>query len=690
MANGHGGARTGSGPKKDPITGKVLKPYKRREAPVAATESSRTPVAEAKPEPKGETKVVQDRRPLMSDSSIQAILEAFREMKTRSRHRKRSSDWNPYIISPDRFGPAAHKIKTDRPKLAMDDNSSLMQANQFAVSAWQAGGGLPNDLSEGMLFPGYPLLAEMLQRGEFRLFSEIMSEEMTRKWIDFRGTDDDSTKEKNKPKDRNKDDDEADRRRARTGEKPRSDGRNKEIERKIVELRQYCDELKTKETFKKVAYDDSGFGIGHLYLDLKGANIDDLRDPENRMSIGNGRDAISLEKLGRGCLQGLRTIEPIWCYPTAYNASNPLSPSWYDPEVWYVMGAEVHKTRLIPFIGRPVSDIFKPAYAFGGLSMSQMAQPYVDIWLRTRESVGELIHAFSVMVLSTNMGTTTQPGGAGGAGGDVLARMMLAILFRDNQGLQVIDKASEDYKNVSAPLGGLHELQAQAQEHMLSISRIPAVKFTGIQPDGLNATSEGELRAFGDTVRGRQEAVFRTGLTTVLDIAQISLWGARDPDISYDFLALQEETPKEKGEIRKLEAETDQIRIDSGVVSQEEAREKLAADPESGYHRINPEDVPDLVGEEEEGLIPEGAGKGLEAELANAGGKGGASPAGARKPGKQLSEEVGDEASLPFGSDARSATICLPEEHAEDSRPIRTALDGRGWTNRKKGKIIPS
>ena len=431
MANGHGGARPGSGPKRGP-DGKVLNPYKRREQSKSSSEGSRTPAIE--------TRAIETRRPFMSESAVHAVLEACRELQGRSHSRARSEEWNPYKIRPDRFGPVADHVRKAGRKLAMDDNSYLTSANQFAMSAWQAGGLMPNDASDGMLFLGYPYLSELTQRSEFRLFGEIMSEEMTRKWIDIRGTDDESTKEKDKPKDRNKDDAEADDRRLARDEEPRSDGRNKDIERKIVELKQFLDEIQVRQTFKKIAQHDSDFGIGHLYFDLKDADINTIDAAENKLSIGNGRDAISTNKLGKGCLLGLRTIEPIWCYPTAYNAQNPLSPDWYDPLVWYVMGAEIHRTRLLPFIGRPVPDILKPAYAFGGLSMSQMAQPYVDIWLRTRESVGEIIHAFSVMILSTNMGSTTQPGGSGGANGDVLARMALANMLRDNQGIMVIDK----------------------------------------------------------------------------------------------------------------------------------------------------------------------------------------------------------------------------------------------------------
>jgi hypothetical protein len=188
----------------------------------------------------------------------------------------------------------------------------------------------------------------------------------------------------------------------------------------------------------------------------------------------------------------------------------------------------------------------------------------------------------------------------------VLARLALFLLLRDNQGVFAIDKNTEDFTNVSAPISGLDELQAQSQEHMFSVGRIPAVKFAGIQPKGLNATSEGEMRAFNDTIHGAQEHLFRPNLTSVYDLMQYHLWGERDPDITFDFEPLQEMTPKEKAEIRKFNAETSQILIDSGQISQEEGRTNLVNDEESGYHGLDPSDVPDLLEEEEEGLEPEG------------------------------------------------------------------------------------
>ena len=45
---------------------------------------------------------------------------------------------------------------------------------------------------------------------------------------------------------------------------------------------------------------------------------------------------------------------------------------------------------------------------------------------------------------------------------------------------------------------------AQSQEQISSVSRIPLVKWTGISPSGLNASSEGEIRVYYDLIHSEQ------------------------------------------------------------------------------------------------------------------------------------------------------------------------------------------
>ena len=451
----------------------------------------------------------------------------------------------------------------------MDDASGITQwgANQWGLGAFA------NLSAEGLMFPGYAFLAELAQRPEYRKITDTVATEMTRKWIKFNAV----------------------------GDKDKTD--------KIKELVDFMDNLRVRDHYAHVASVDGFFGRGHIFHDF-GTGIEITDSTELATSVGNGRDLTSQSKIKKGSLKRLQVIEPTWVQAQRYNTTNPLASDWYRPEIWYVMGRGVHRTRLHTFVGRPVPDMLKPSYAFGGLSLSQVAKPYVDIWLTTRQSVGELIHAFSVMVLKTNLSTLLQPGGAQA----LLTRAALFNATRDNQGLMMIDEQTEDFMNVSASIAGLADLQAQSQEHVASVVGIPLVKYTGIQPKGLNASSDGEIRVWYDLVLAMQNFFFRPNLTETIDFAMISLWGKVDDDITYEFVPLWEMSEKEKAEMRKLDAETDQLRIDSSVVSPEEVRTKLAADPESPYHGLDHNDLPDLMEEEEEGIV--------DPRLAKHGGKG--------------------------------------------------------------------
>ena len=51
-----------------------------------------------------------------------------------------------------------------------------------------------------------------------------------------------------------------------------------------------------------------------------------------------------------------------------------------------------------------VSDLFKPSFNFGGMSLTQQLRPYVHNFLRTRNSISNITANFSKLVLKTDMG----------------------------------------------------------------------------------------------------------------------------------------------------------------------------------------------------------------------------------------------------------------------------------------------
>jgi uncharacterized protein len=430
--------------------------------------------------------------------------------------------------------------------VAMD---SCAGAYDFARSAWSAG-------VEGWVgFPGYPYLAALSTRPEYRNFAESAATAVTREWIVLNSTETagDGTKEK------------------------------------CVTLMQDMTDIDLRGIIRLAVEHDSMYGRAQIFLDIKGHTNRDLPlvlspNTIKKLELKAGE---SISKHFR-----LKCVEAMWTTPKTYNALDPTAKDFYEPTEWYVMGQLTHATRLLTIITREVSDMLKPAFNFGGISMSQLAEPYVDNWIRTRQSVSDLISNFSIVTLGTAMDQVLQGGDGTSGGADIFERAELFRLLRNNQGVFLHDKEREEMDMLNAPLSGLDALQAQAQEQQCSVSHTPSVELLGISPTGFGNTSEGEMRARNNWISAIQEAYWRKPIETVLNILQLLRYGVIDPDIIMAFEPLFQMTPKELSEIRKADAEVDAAYIDRNVLDNTEVRGKLARNPESGYQGIDLSKIP--------------------------------------------------------------------------------------------------
>ncbi len=423
-----------------------------------------------------------------------------------------------------------------------------MAMDEFPAVAWASANWASSILKEGQAFLGFTVLSELAQRSEYRRMSETIARDMTRKWIKLQAK----------------------------GEGDKSE--------RIKKLEDAMSRYDLKGIFQKVAEQDGYFGRGHIYVDLGTGN-----DPtELATPIGNGRNDASRNKVAKGSLRGFKAIEAMWVYPQDYNTSDPLSPNWYKPGSWIVNGKRVHASRLLTIVGREVPDILKPAYSFGGLSMSQIARPYVDNWLQVRQAVANIVTKFSTNVLKTNLAekmTLT------GVDQSLFTRIDFFNEFRTNDGLLLLDTA-EEFENVAAPLSGLDAIQAQVQQHMAAVSGIPIVILLGIQPAGLNASSQGEIDTYHKWIHSWQERLFRPDLEKALDFIQLSEFGDVDPDITFKFEQLGELTEKEVAEVENIRAQTDVLYEENGILDVTEIRKRIANDEESPYQGLDVDDVP--------------------------------------------------------------------------------------------------
>lgn len=390
-------------------------------------------------------------------------------------------------------------------------------ANNNALSGLAA-------FEEGLYFPGYSYLSLLSLRGEYRMIVETRALQMTREWIILK----------------------------------HKKGRNED---KLLKLNIELKKFKVKDVLTKLLINEGYFGLAHLYFKFNNSS-----DEENTVPL-----IIDKRKIQKNSLRELVIVSPLYTCVTEYNSSEPLLPNFYKPIRWAIMGKEIHASRLISFSSMPVSNIMKPSFNFGGVSLGYMCKPYVDNWLKTRQFVSDILRSSNFVVLQTDLSALYSQDSPE----QLENRLQSFNQIRDSRGIFLCDKEEEDIKNVSLSLSNLDKLQEQSQEQLSFISSIPLVILLGKTASGLNASSDGEIRTYYDKVKANQEKLLRPLLETILKILQLNAFGEIDEDIEFEFNPLWQIDEEERAKITKIISNSLADLVKNKIVAPEEAKNML-------------------------------------------------------------------------------------------------------------------
>ena len=456
------------------------------------------------------------------------------------------------------YGPAKTLGAPEEVQLAMDARLADSGVYSLLQHSLELGVGIAPQ------FMGYGVLQNLAQNGLIRACVETVSDDMTRAWIEFK----------------------------REGE-----GGDESL---LTDLAQACKRFALQRLFHEatelVGYEGGAF----LFIDT-GSVGQELERPLNVSPYS--------AELRTGGVLRFVVIDPVNVFPGDYNSLSPLEPDYFRPRWWWVLGQRVHASRLIRLVANECPVLLRPAYNFLGIPQAQILWDYVLHFQECRAAEARLLTKFSLTVFKTKMEDILY---ASGGTAQIDARIQYMIQSMTNDGVLAVDKESEDVVKLETPLSGVTDIVRQSLEILAALNRTPAVKLLGISPSGFNATGESDIRNYYDHVRSQQEKVLRDGIKKALDCIQLYLRGTIDPSVTFDFAPLGEEDRAALATLQKTKADTIAVYMDRDIISQEEARQSLASDPDSGFSDIDPAEVPqgngmpDALPEAgEEGLMPD-------------------------------------------------------------------------------------
>ena len=206
-------------------------------------------------------------------------------------------------------------------QLAVEGTYSLLQ---HSIELGTYNGGIGS-------FLGYGALQNIAQNGLIRACIETVADDMTRKWIEVKATD--ST--------RDDDDDKLDR------------------------IQDEFSRLNVREVMHTVSEMAGYYGGCLVYIETR-AMAPNLLDPLSP-------SLYSVEaKDGSHWLKAIRAIDPVNCFPGTYNSTNPLASDFYVPQTWWILGNQVHSSRMIRIVANEPPVLLRPAYNFFGIPQAQI------------------------------------------------------------------------------------------------------------------------------------------------------------------------------------------------------------------------------------------------------------------------------------------------------------------------------
>ena len=288
------------------------------------------------------------------------------------------------------------------------------------------------------------------------------------------------------------------------------------------------------------------------------------------------------ESVTPGSYKGVSLVEPYWCVPQIEHrtAADPADPHFYEPTWWKIGARLFHRSHLCVYRQDEVSDILKPAYFYGGIPIPQKILERVYAAERT---------ANEAPALAMNKRTTvfkTDADRAFANFGEFTRKMQDWIQFRDNHSIKIADKEAEDLQQFDTTLTDFDTAMMSQYQLVAAAAEIPATKLLGTTPKGFNATGEYEEASYHETLESIQEHYATPFLERHHQLVMLSE-GMRDVETAIAWNPVDSPTAKEYAEIRKINAETDVMLADAGVLEATEIRQKLQEDENSGYTNLD-------------------------------------------------------------------------------------------------------
>ena len=284
---------------------------------------------------------------------------------------------------------------------------------------------------------------------------------------------------------------------------------------------------------------------------------------------------LNLNKVKKGSLERLIVLDRWEMNPTTINNYDILAPNYMRGEFYTLQGGQqqVHWSHFAFFHGEKLPRR-QMAYTQGwGDSVLRKCIEDVNDTVASKGGIAELMQEANIDVI-TREGLSEEL--ASDQDGAITDRYALFSQMKSIINMALLD-GDEKLERQTLNLTGVAPVIENFMIWLCGAARIPMVKLFGTSAKGMNATGEGDLSIYYDDVSAMQTSTLSDPMRTLDEVMVRSALGTFPSDYDYEWNPLNQPNQLETAQADNLEANTNQMYLDMGVVTRSQIQRELQA-----------------------------------------------------------------------------------------------------------------
>ncbi len=268
---------------------------------------------------------------------------------------------------------------------------------------------------------------------------------------------------------------------------------------------------------------------------------------------GQAREPLDVARLGKGALQFAHVVSRYEI--TAGEPERNILAEGYGLPTYYRMTstsggqADIHPSRVLRFGGEELPEIGRTD-SWGDSVLLSVDEAVKNAGLTT-SGIAALVQEAKVDVYKIK--NLTQNVGNADYVKRLQTRVSLANEAKSIENALLMD-AEEEWQQKTINFAQLPDVLRMYLQVAAGAADIPATRFLGQSPDGMNATGEGDLRNYYDRLSAGQDMDLRPQLEQLDEIMVRSAIGSRPADYYFEFAPLWQLSEKERADIFNIKA----------------------------------------------------------------------------------------------------------------------------------------